>query len=205
MTDAVRLPPPARSDGPGLWQALSARRSVRRYPPRPISLQELSQLAWAAQGETARAGDRLLRTAPSAGATYPTETYIFANRVDGLEPGLYRYAVADHALTLIRGGDLSSELKDAVLGQGFVVQAAVVFAWTVVMERTSRRYGTRARQYVFMDCGHIGQNLALAAAAMGMGSCAIGAFSDEAVAQVLGVDGVAEQPAYLTSVGWLEA
>jgi len=197
----VALPEPRTDGGVGLWTAMRRRRSVRSYATRPVEMEELSQLLWAAQGITAEFGGYRLRTAPSAGALYPVETYLAAHRVRSLDPGLYHYAVGEHALVLLRSGDLRQELAAAALGQEMCAGAAVVLIWTAVPGRSARKYAQRAYRYIYLDAGHIAQNVALACAAMGLGSCQVGALYDDEMNQLLGVDGHDETVIYMTAVG----
>ena len=126
------------------------------------------------------------------------------NSVKTLEPGLYRYLAEDHALMLIRTGDVGSEAAKAALGQTMCRQASVTFLWSAVLPRTTGRYGERGRRYVLLDAGHVGQNMYLAATALGYGCCTIGAFDDDAMNRLLGVDGKIETTVYGASVGPME-
>jgi SagB-type dehydrogenase family enzyme len=166
-----------------------------------MSLEVLSQLLWSTHGITGRAGGTELRNAPSAGACYPIDAYVVANGVTGLEQGLYRYLPEDHALMEIRLGDVGSEIARAALGQRMCRQASVTFVWTAVIPRTTGRYGDRGHRYIFLDAGHVGQNMYLAATALGYGCCTIGAFEDPAMNEALGVDGKIETVVYAASVG----
>jgi SagB-type dehydrogenase family enzyme len=156
---------------------------------------------WAAQGVTRRAHDIVFRTAPSAGALYPIETYVGAQRVEGLEPGIYHYNVPDHALEQLRLGDLRMQTARAALDQRMVLHADVVFFWTAVFERSKWKYKQRAYRYIYLDAGHIAQNVALAAEALGLGSCQIAALYDDEVNALLDVDGERESIVYMTLVG----
>jgi SagB-type dehydrogenase family enzyme len=163
---------------------LNQRRSVRDFADLPLGLAEVGQLAWAAQGETHGDG---LRTAPSAGALYPLELYVVAGAVDGLEPGVYRYRPQAHSLEATGEGDRRSALARAALGQSWLSEAAAVFVFAAVYERTAWKYGTRAERYVHMEVGHAGQNLFLQAEAQGLGTVVVGAFDDAEVARVVGL------------------
>jgi len=198
---SIALPEPQIEAGEGLWAAIQARRSIRDFRRDPLSGEQLAQLLWATQGITSRRGGHAFRAAPSAGACYPIDTYLVVNRVEGLAPGLYRYNVADARLEHIRRGDLSAAIAAACLDQEMAVAAGVVFAWVAVPRRAKHRYQERAYRYIYMDAGHIGQNLHLAATALGLGCCAIGAFFDDEVNAVLGVDGLNETAVYLSVVG----
>ena len=202
-TDAERvdLPTPMTSGGPGIWKVINSRRSRRAYRNEPITLDQLSQLLWATQGITGEISNFQLRAAPSAGALYPIETYLYVNRVTDLEPGLYHYNVKSHHLELLRRGNFSDDIKKGALDQGIAGQAAVVLIWSAVFERSTWKYLQRAYRYIFLDAAHIAQNLALAAEAMGLGSCQIGAIYDEEMNALLGLDGTKESVIYLSSVG----
>lgn len=194
----VDLPDPLGFRGLWLEEAVQARRSRREYLPGPLSLEELSRLLYAAQGITDPRG---FRAAPSAGALYPIETYVVVHEVAGLEPGLYHYAVADHALEQVRAADLRPGLVVAGLGQEMLGEAQACLILTAIFQRTRWRYRERAYRYVLLEAGHIGQNVYLAATSMGLGACAVGAFLDDQVNDLLGVDGQEEAAVYLLAVG----
>ncbi len=185
-----------------LWESLIRRRSIRRYTKEPLSLAELSLLCFATQGVTGEVGRYLLRTAPSAGALYPIETYLFVNRMVDLSPGIYHLEVQDFVLEQLAEGNFGEALTEASLSQYQCARAAVVFVWSAIPRRTMSKYGSRGMRYIFMDVAHICQNLLLAAAALGLGACPIGAFFDDEVNQLLGLDGEEETVIYLASVGW---
>jgi SagB-type dehydrogenase family enzyme len=197
----VNLGPPVPEGGAPLWEILARRRSVRAYREAPLALDDLSRLLWAAQGVTASTYGYEFRAAPSAGALYPVETYLSAHSVDGLAPGIYHYAVHGHALELIRAGDFRREVAEAALGQTFMASAGVVFIWTAVFARSKVKYRERAYRYVYLDAGHIAQNVALAAVALGLGSCQIAALFDDEVNALVGADGEKESAIYMTAVG----
>ena len=197
--EAAPLPDPRGYDGLSLKEALEARRSVRDYAAAPLSLEELSRLLHAAQGITEpRSG---FRAAPSAGALYPIELYAVVSDVAGLEPGIYHYAVQTHGLELLQQGDFRAAVTRAGLGQGFLGQANVCIVLSAVFQRTRWRYRERTYRYVMLEAGHVGQNLYLAATAMGLGACAVGAFLDDDLNDMLGLDGVQEAVLYVISAG----
>jgi SagB-type dehydrogenase family enzyme len=204
MEPLIKLPAPSVTGGPPFWQVLAARRSIRHYGEDPMPLEILSQLLWSTHGITGLLGPHHLRNAPSAGACYPIEAYVVANSVVNLRPGLYRYLTDDHALMLLRRGDVGSEITAAALGQRMCSQGSVTFVWTAVLPRTTGRYGDRGQRYVLVDAGHVGQNMYLAATALGYGCCTIGAFDDDALNEAVGVDGRVEVAVYAASVGPLE-
>ncbi len=199
----IMLPEPELKGGTGLWEVLLSRRSMRNYTGKPIDLRSLSQLLWAAQGVTARMGMYLLRTAPSAGALYPVETYLVVHGVEELEQGVYHYQVSDASLEFLSSGDYTRQMTAAALNQPIATMASVVFAWTACVGRSKWKYKERAYRYIYLDAGHICENLYLASAAMGLGCCAIGALYDDEVNEILGIDGKEETVVYLATVGTL--
>jgi SagB-type dehydrogenase family enzyme len=184
-----------------LWTALGCRRSRRNFTPEPMRQDDLAMLLWAAQGHTGRAGELILRPAPSAGALYPIETYLVVNRVSGIKEGVYHYNIRKTALELIKAGAWGRELAAAALEQGMCVRAAAVFVLTAIADRCKWKYAQRGWRYIYMEAGHIGQNLYLAAEDLGLGCCAIGAFYDQAVNDLLGLDGANETTLYLLALG----
>ncbi len=201
--ERLPLPEPDLSRPANLWQCLATRRCERNTKPDPLSLQELSKIMWAAQGVTARTGIYLLRTAPSAGALYPFETYLYIDKVKDAPQGIYHFNVADFALERLQEGDFNRAVTAAALGQPVVRRAAVVIIWTAMMLRCMVKYRERAVRYIPMDLGHVCQNVQLAGTAMGLGSCPIGAFYDDDINELLGVDGEEETALYLITVGKL--
>jgi SagB-type dehydrogenase family enzyme len=197
----VELDVPDRAGGAPLWSVLAMRRSMRHFSTEPLMKAELSQLLWASQGVTKMQQGYAFRTAPSAGALYPVETYIVVNAVEDLEPGVYHYAVAQHELEQLRMGDFRMAVAQAALDQEMAYHAHVVFIWTGVFPRSKWKYQQRAYRYVYLDAGHIAQNVALAAVGLGLGSCQIGALYDDEVNALVDVDGVDESVVYLTVVG----
>jgi SagB-type dehydrogenase family enzyme len=193
----VPLPEP-RIDGPmPLEQALAARRSIREYGADSLSLAELGQLLWAAQGITDGRG---FRTAPSAGATYPLQVLVCAGNVTGLAGGVYRYRLDSHDLLPVQAGDYRAELAGAALDQSWMSSAPAVLALAAIYERTTARYGERGIRYVHMEVGHAAQNVYLQAMALGLGTVFVGAFHDDRVKAVLALDDQ-EVPLGLMPVG----
>lgn len=197
----IPLQPPEQRDGKPMWEMIAQRRSHREFSQQPITLPELSQLIWATQGITERAWGYDLRAAPSAGALYPIETYVVVNRVNGLNPGIYHFNVKEYQLILLREGNFGEDLSNAGLGQEMLEEASCVFVWTAMVARSKWKYRERAYRYIYIDAGHIGQNLYLAATAMNLGCCTIGAFFDEEIDRLIGVDGKEEISVYLGAVG----
>ncbi|MCM8772129.1 MAG: SagB/ThcOx family dehydrogenase [Candidatus Omnitrophica bacterium] len=193
--EVINLPPPSFKGKISVEEALKTRRSIRSYKNSPLNLKELSQILWASDGKTVDWGGR---TAPSAGATYPLEIYVVVGNVEGLKPGLYYYDIDNHSLKLVKEGDLRNQLSISALGQSSVRNAPIVIVIAGVFERTTSRYGKRGERYVFMEVGHVGQNIHLQAESLGLGTVMIGAFEDEKVKKVLGIN---EDVFYLCPVG----
>lgn len=182
--EAFGLPEPVVDEGAPLESTLRARRSVRDFSPDPVSLAELGQLLWAAQGVNRPGGGR---TAPSAGALYPLELLVAAGNVSGLPRGLYRYRPQRHDLVRVSGDDPREGLVGAALYQRWVGEAPVVLVICAVYERTAVKYGERARRYVHMEVGHAAQNVYLQAASLGLATTFVGAFRDDRVSEALGL------------------
>lgn len=201
LAPRVALSTPQAVGDAVLWDALAKRRSVRHFQAAPVSEAQLSLLLWAAQGITLRAEGYAFRTSPSAGALYPVETYVVVNAVEGVEPGLYHYGVEAHELERLQSGDMRAAVARAALDQNMASQAGIVFVWTAVFRRCKWRYRQRAYRYVYLDAGHIAQNVVLAALALGLGTCQVAALYDDEVNALLGVDGEEESVVYMTVVG----
>lgn len=193
----IKLPKPRQKGKISVEEALLSRRSVREYSSKPLTVSDLSQLLWAAQGIT-RAGG--YRTAPSAGATYPLEVYLVTGNVEELPSGIYKYDPRAHDLTLIAAGDKRSDLSRAALGQECIERAPASLVFSAVYERTTGRYGERGRRYVHMEVGHAAQNVYLQAAALNLGTVVIGAFHDDRVRKLIQMPSK-EEPLYIMPVG----
>ena len=184
-----------------LDMAIKQRKSVRDFQAKAISQGRLSYLLWASTGIQRLEDGYEFRTAPSAGALYPIETYVIVNNVKNLEAGIYHYSVKSHELELIKQGDFRRAITAAALGQGMCAGAAAVFVWTAVFERCKWKYGQRAYRYMYLDTGHIAENLALAAVSLNLGSCEIGALYDDHVNAILGIDGIEESVLCMAVIG----
>ena len=180
--DKVVLPGPSSAGSNSLEQLLAQRRSVRDYSNTPLTLGEIGQLLWAAQGITDAFG---YRTAPSAGALYPLELYLVAGNVDGLADGVYRYNPKAHVLATMKAGDHRVSLARAAYSQTWMKDAAVIVVFAAVYERTTGKYGKRGRRYVYIETGHAAQNLFLQSESLGLATVDVGAFLDDAVADLL--------------------
>jgi len=198
----VAIPELPRTEKADLWHLLSHRRSRRVYETGgTIKAEHLSALLWATQGITARYGEFLFRTAPSAGGLYPIETYLLIRAVEGLEPGIYHFRPQAFDLELILRGDHSKELAEAALGQMIVREAQATFIWSAVTARSKWKYRQRVYRYIYLDAGHIAENLYLAGEALGLGVCGIGALFDDMVNELVGLDGFEETVIYMATVG----
>jgi len=197
VNNTISLPEPRLDGEVSLEQSLSERRSMRSYSGESLTLAEVSQLLWAAQGVTDASGHR---TSPSAGALYPLELYLVAGNVENLEPGLYHYLPGKHQLVLVADGDVRTDLASAALSQSSVRNGAVSIVITAVYERTTARYGERGIRYVHIEVGHAAQNICLQAAALGLGLVTVGAFDDEQVSEILDLP-ADENPLYIIPVG----
>ncbi len=178
----IELPQPVTDGDMSLEEALTLRRSVRSYTEEPLTLSEVSQLLWSAQGIT---NERGFRTAPSAGATFPLEMFLVVNDVDDLERGLYHYHPDEHHLELMREADLAEPLYQASMSQSMILDGGIVLVFGAVFERTTERYGDRGIRYVHNEIGHASQNVHLQAAALDLGTVVIGAYDDDEVEDIL--------------------
>ncbi|MCX5998330.1 MAG: SagB/ThcOx family dehydrogenase [Chloroflexi bacterium] len=190
----MKLPASKRKGAMSVEEALVKRRSERRFAARELSWEQISQLLWSAQGTE----DSGLRTAPSAGATYPLEVYLVSSQ------GVYHYLPAKHEVELCLGGDARARLCEACLGQDCVREAPVSVVVAAVYERTAGGYGSRAARYVHIEVGHAAQNVHLQAVALGLGSVPVGAFVDEQVQAVLRLPDT-HRPVYIIPVGYVAA
>lgn len=185
-------------------EVIGRRQSWRAFSSDPLTLEELSYLLWATQGlrRPYKEGYPSIRNVPSAGARHPFETYLSVHRVEGLNAGLYRYLPLEHKLCLLYESDsLPGQVARACCGQAFVGSAAVVFIWAAIPVRTEWRYGGASHKFIALDAGHVCQNLYIAAESIGAGTCAIGAYDQDAMDQLIGVDGNEELAIYAAPVG----
>jgi SagB-type dehydrogenase family enzyme len=201
----VALPPPSAGRplaAMATGTAIAARRSTRAYATdRPMRVEELADLLHLTAGLTADVQGSARRAAPSSGALYPIEVYAVVHQVDGLEPGVYHYAVREHALEQLRVGDYRAAVVEQAIAQEFLGECGVVLFLTNILQRMRPRYQDRSYRYGLLEAGHLGENVYLAATAMGLGACGVGAFMDDAINAMLGVDGVEEAAVYMLAVG----
>ncbi len=214
-TPIVALPDPASLTlgGKSFKDITTTRRSRRKYKAEPISLDELSFLAWSSAGVKSVKRNNAFRTVPSGGCRHPLDTIIYARRVTGLEPGLYRYQAVEHALALLKpahavaGGDtakngwldLDADLDAGLSGQ--LWNCAAMFMWTAIPYRTEWRYTVAAAKTVLLDAGHVCQALYSACEALDLGTCAQAAYDQEKLDAALGLDGNDEFAVYAAPVG----
>jgi len=199
------LPAPATDGAVSVEAALANRRSQRLFQDRAISMEQLSQILWAAYGITLPSADAQLRgglrTTPSAGALFPLEVYAIVGNVEGIEPGVYRYVPDGHKIVRVVDGDVRNELMRAALYQQMVGAAPAAVFFSAVFGRATARYGERGIRYTYIELGHSAQNVYLQAEALGLGTVAIGAFIDGAVSRILGLP-ANETPLYIMPIGY---
>jgi len=184
-----------------LNDVLKKRRSIRNFSEKPITKKQLSYLLWASTGIQREEKGFKFRTAPSAGALYPIETYLVINNVKEIPKGIYHYSVKDNSLEQLKTGDFSIDIYKAALDQVMCRDSAVVFIWTAIFNRSKWKYGERAYRYIYLDAGHIAENLALASTSLSLGSCQIAALFDDEVNEIINVDRENESVIYMSVVG----
>jgi SagB-type dehydrogenase family enzyme len=187
-----------------LLEAISRRVSHRKFKGEALSLEELSFLLWATQGvrKVLADGATTRRTVPSGGSRHPFETYLVVNNVDAVKPGLYRYLPLDHKLCFLGSDDdLPEKINEGCHGQKFVGTGAVIFIWTAIPYRSAWRYSFISPKIIALDVGHVCQNLYLACEAIAAGTCAIGAYDQDKMDALVGVNGRDELVVYLAPVG----
>ncbi len=199
---ALEKPMTLNHQNVSLDAAIEERRSHRKYTDEPLSLAELSYLLYVSQGVKKETQTHTFRTVPSAGASHAFETYIMINNVTGLNPGLYRYLALEHKLLKIsEDADLATKMKVACLDQPMLENSALTFFWVADMKRMVYKYGERGYRFIFLDAGHVCQNIYLACENIGAGTVAIAAYDDQAVNTVLNLDGEAQFVTYIAPVG----
>jgi len=195
----IKLPKPEYS-GITVEKALLKRRSKRNYSDKPLSLANVSQLVFAAGGITSENGRR---TAPSAGFQRSMEIYLVVNNVEGLDQGIYHYAVKKHSLEKLKSGNFRRDIISAGDGQALLGDAAVTFVITSVFGRITQKYGERGFRYAYMEAGHVSQNIYLQSVSLGLGSVCAGGFFDKKMNKLIGINGIDEGAIYLHAVGTL--
>ncbi len=197
----ITLPEPQFSVDIPFWDTIKNRHTTRAFSNKPLSMMELSLLLFGISGLTRKFPKFAFRTVPSAGALFPIETYIVINNVSELKQGIYHYDIENHSLEFLKEGDFQKILSDACYGQRMVAKSAINFIWTAVIERTRNTYAERAYRYIYLDCGHIGQNFYLVAEALGLNACVVGAYYDDDINEFLDLDENKEFAIYMGVVG----
>lgn len=209
QNEIIKLPEPKLKSSVSVEETMLNRRSVRDFKSDELSIEQISQILWAAYGITkemtspskVRGG---LKTAPSAGALYPLEIYVVVGKVNGLEKGIYKFLPEGHSIMKMYDQDVRKELAEAALNQEFIKQAPISLFYSAVYSRTTSKYRQRGRdRYVCMDLGHSAENVCLQVVAMGLGTCAIGAFEDRMVRNVIMIPDE-EEPLYIMPIGYPE-
>lgn len=193
----IKLPAPVYKSNTSVEEALKQRRSIRKFKNEALSLQQVTQLLWAAQGITSAPG---FRTAPSAGGIYPLEIYIVTGNVQDLSAGVYHYLPAENSLELVASGDKRKELAMATHNQNDIQEGAIDLVITGIYKRTTAKYGNRGERFVDMEAGHAAQNVYLQAVSLGLGTVGIGAFDESAVKRSLSLP-KEQDPLYLMPIG----
>jgi SagB-type dehydrogenase family enzyme len=198
----IELPPVISSSSLPLYEVIQKRKSIRDFKSVPISKESLSYLLWASTGISRKEDGYEFRTAPSAGALYPIETYLVVNNVEEMQEGIYHYGIRRHELEVLKKGSFGKAVCRAGLDQVMCAKAAVVFIWSAIFDRSKFKYGQRAYRYIYLDAGHMAENLALAAVSIGLGSCQIGALYDDEVNELVDIDGIKESVIYMSVIGY---
>lgn len=185
-----------------LREAIEGRRSIRSYSKEPLTIEELSYLLWVTQGVVQVTPGATFRNVPSAGARHALETYLLINNVRNVPEGIYRFLARDHKLVEINTQpDIADRVTEGCLGQDFIRKSTVTFIWVADAYRMKWRYGERGYRYLHLDAGHACQNLYLSAGSVDCGVCAIAAFSDDYMNDILELDGVERFVIYIATVG----
>lgn len=181
---------------------LKHRQSRRNFSDKPLSIYQLSYILWATQGVREAGPSYTKRTVPGSGSVHPFETYLILMNVSGLQQGLYRYLPLSHQLVFMRDhSEFGDRLLPGLMNQEFCQKAAAVFAWAAIPERMSWKYGDRFLKAILLDAGHVGQNFYLSSEALGLAACGIGAYQQDLIDSLLGLDGKTELTVYMGVVG----
>jgi len=200
-TAKTKLPLPTEG-GMILEQAIAERRSIRSFSDQALTLKQISRILQSADGITHSRGDYKMRSAPSGGALYPVDLYLFAFDVEDLSPGLYHYQVSDSSLELVKEGDFKDKLYTAANEQDIADRGRISIVMTARFDRSTRKYADRGYRYTYMESGAICQNIYLQATALGLGTTVVGAFNDDALNRLLGIDGVDEAALLIMPIGY---
>lgn len=197
----MNLPKPLTDGNVSLEQTIKKRRTIRAFDSKSLSLEQMSQMLWAAQGISEDRG--LKRTAPSGGALYPMDIYAVTgnNGVEKLKPGVYHYEPVTHSVSLISEGDFRNEVASASLWQNWMAKAPLNLVVTAEYSRICSKYGERGVRYAMIEAGHVGQNIFLQAVAMGLGAGIVGAFDDKKLIRIMNMPKTHE-PLLVMPVGY---
>jgi SagB-type dehydrogenase family enzyme len=197
----VYLPKPDFNENINFWNVIQKRHSTRSFSREPLTLMNLSLILFGMTGLTRIYNQFAFRSIPSAGGLYPIETYPIINNVFESKKGIYHYNILEHCLELLQEGDFRKIVSEACLGQRMAYNSAVNFIWTALIERSKWKYHQRCYRYIYLDCGHIGQNFYLIAEALGLGACTIGAIFDDELNNILNLNGETETAIYVGVLG----
>jgi len=203
MAGEIALPSPAYKGTVSVEEALKARRTHRSFQPRPLTLKQFSQILWGAYGVTAQKYGSFLKTAPSAGALYPLDIYgvVGQGGVETLAPGIYHFRPENHALELVKQGDLRAEVARQALQQMWMAKAPLILVITGDYNRSNIKYGPRGVTYTHIEAGHVGQNIFLQAEAIGLKAGIVGAFNNQQIIRVMGFP-TSQDPLLIMPVGY---
>jgi len=197
----VKLPSPV-FEGMSVEKAIRERRSERSFTNRSMSLEQLAQILFSAYGITSSSSGYDFRAAPSGGALYPIEVYVIANNVESLANGFYHFQISDSSLELIKEGDFSKNIHRAANRQDAVGSSPITLVFTARFDRMTAKYADRGYRYIYIEVGAICENVYLQAVSLGLGTVAVGAFNDDAVNELLEIDGLSEATLLLMPVGF---
>lgn len=201
IKEVLKLPNLDFNEHISFWEIINNRKSIRNFSSETISIEDLGLILHSMSGITRKGPNVDFRTTPSAGGLFPIELYPCIFNVEDIESGIYHYNVKDHSLERLEIGDFRAQLTSACLDQGFVSKASCNILLTAIIGRSQWKYLQRAYRYIYLDCGHIGQNFYLAAEALNLGACTIGAIYDDEINKLLKIDGINETAIYVCSLG----
>ena len=197
----IELPEPGNTDA-SLETVVSQRKSIRSFADKSLTIEQLSRLLVTADGITHTSGDWQMRAAPSGGALYPIDIYVMASNVESLDQGLYHFQVSDSSLELVSKGDYANAIHAASFEQSAVGSSPITVILTARFDRSTIKYSDRGFRYTYMEAGSICQNIYLQATALGLGTVAVGAFNDDSLNELLGIDGHDEAGLLIMPVGY---
>jgi SagB-type dehydrogenase family enzyme len=197
----ISLPKPEFNDDIKFWDVILNRKSIRKFKRESISIAEVSLILFGMTGLTRIFPQFAFRTTPSAGGLFPIEIYPVIINAEGIDKGIYHYNIKNHSLEALKLGNWANDLTQACLDQKMVSNSNVTLVLTALIERSKWKYLQRCYRYIYLDAGHIGQNFYLAAEALGLGACTIGAIYDDELNELLDIDGINETAIYVGVLG----